>query len=251
MATIAIIQARMSSTRLPGKILLDIAPGKTILACMLERVAASKEIDKTVIATTTNPKDHVLVDYLKKTGQPYFVGSEDDVLDRYYQAAKAHGAKAGDIIVRMTSDCPIIDPRIIDETVRYFKSGDFDYASNNLEPYTYADGMDTEVFAFDALEKAWKEATIPAHREHVTFYMWKNPDIFKIGQYSNPQKNRAGYRLTIDYPEDYQLLMAVYAALYIKNNLFTMNEILDFLDAYPDIKKINADVARNASWTAA
>ncbi|TSC69638.1 MAG: acylneuraminate cytidylyltransferase [Parcubacteria group bacterium Gr01-1014_56] len=251
MATIAIIQARMSSTRLPGKILLDIAPGKTILALMLERVAASKEIDKTVIATTTNPKDQVLVEYLEKTGQPYFVGSEEDVLDRYYQAAKAHGAKAGDIIVRMTSDCPIIDPKVIDETIRFYKSGDFDYASNNLEPYTYPDGMDTEVFSFNTLEKTWKEATIPAHREHVTFYMWKNPSIFKIGQYINPTKDKAGYRLTIDYKEDFELLQAVYTALYPKNNLFTMKEITDFLDANPAIKNLNTEVVRNASWKAA
>ena len=251
MATIAIIQARMSSTRLPGKVLLDIAPGKTILACMLERVAASKEIDKTVIATTTNPKDQVLVDYLEKTGQPYYVGSENDVLDRYYQAALAHGAKQGDIIVRMTSDCPIIDPKVIDETIRFFKSGDFDYASNNLEPYTYPDGMDTEVFSFDTLEKAWKEAINTSHREHVTFYMWKNPSMFKIGQYVNPQKDNAGYRLTIDYKEDFELLQAVYTALYPKNNLFTIKEITDFLDANPDIKNLNTEVVRNASWKAA
>lgn len=251
MSTFAIIQARMSSTRLPGKILLEIAPGKTIMECMRERVAAAKEIDKTIIATTTNPKDQVLIEYLEKTDQPYFVGDENDVLDRYYQAALAHGAKSGDIIVRMTSDCPIIDPKVIDETIRFYKSGDFDYASNNLEPYTYPDGMDTEVFSFDTLEKAWKEATSPAHREHVTFYMWKNPNIFKIGQYVNPQKDRAGYRLTIDYPEDFQLLQEVYTALYPKNNLFTMNEILDFLDANPEIKKINTDVERNASWKAA
>lgn len=251
MSTFAIIQARMSSTRLPGKVLMDIAPGKTILACMLERVAASKEIDKTVIATTVNPKDQVLVEYLQKINQPYFVGSEDDVLDRYYQAALSHGAKAGDVIVRMTSDCPLVDPKVADATIRHFKQGDFDYASNNLEPYTYADGMDTEVFSFDTLERTWKEAVQPAHREHVTFYMWKNPGLFKIGQYENPVKGKAGYRLTVDYPEDLEVLSRVYAQLYPGDQLFSMEAILEYLDAHPEVKKINTEVERNASWKAA
>ena len=251
MATIAIIQARMSSTRLPGKILFEIAPEKTILSCMLERVAASKEIDKTIIATTTNPKDHVLVDYLEKAGQPYYVGNENDVLDRYYQAALVHGAKQGDIIVRMTSDCPIIDPKVIDETIQFFKSGDFDYASNNLEPYTYADGMDTEVFSFNTLEKTWKEATIPAHREHVTFYMWKNPNIFKIGQYKNHKPNQAGYRLTIDYSVDYELLKEVYKNLYPKDPLFSNDMIVEFLNQHPEVKNLNSETERNKSWKAA
>ncbi len=250
-AVIAIIQARMSSTRLPDKVLLDIAPGKTVLACMLERVGKCKEIDKIIIATTENPKDQVLVEYLKALGQPYFVGDENDVLDRYYQAAKAHGAKTGDVIARMTSDCPIIDPRIVDETIRFYKDNNFDYASNSLEPYTYPDGMDIEVFSFDALEKAWKEATTPSHREHVTFFFWKNPDIFKIGQYVNSNKNQAGYRLTLDYPGDYELLKAVYQALYLKDPLFTMRDILTFLDNNPDVKRLNTEVERNVSWKSA
>ena len=250
MKTLAIIQARMSSTRLPGKIFLDIEEGTTVLECMLERVKHCKEIDTTIIATTENPKDEVLVDYLKKNDIPYYVGSENDVLDRYYQSAKAHGAEAGDIIVRMTSDCPLIDPSVADSTIRFFKEGNYDYASNNLEPYSYADGMDTEVFTFNALERAWKEAVTPAHREHVTFYLWKNPELFTIGQYVNPVAGQAGYRLTLDYPEDLELLRNIYAELYPKNELFTMEEILTYLDAHPEVKNINADVERNASWKA-
>ncbi len=251
MATFAIIQARMGSTRLPGKILLDIGPGVSVLDCMLTRVAVCKEIDTTIVATTTNEKDSVLAEYLKERSLPYYVGSEEDVLDRYYQAALAHGAKSGDVIVRMTSDCPLIDPSVADTTVRFFKDGDFDYASNNLEPYTYADGMDTEVFSFDALERTWKEATIPAHREHVTFYMWKNPELFRIGQYVNPKAGQAGYRLTLDYQEDMDVLKDVYTHLYPQNPLFTMEDILDYLDAHPEVKEINTDVERNASWKAA
>jgi spore coat polysaccharide biosynthesis protein SpsF len=218
---------------------------------MLERVKQCKEIDAISIATTDNPKDQVLVNYLKEKNIPYYVGSEDDVLDRYYQAAKALGATSGDSIVRMTSDCPLIDPRVADTTIRFFKGGDYDYASNNLEPYTYADGMDTEVFSFDTLERAWKEAVKPAHREHVTFYMWKNPELFKIGQYRNPVAGQAGYRLTLDYPEDLELLRTIYAELHPKNPLFTMEEILSYLDNHPEVKKVNADVVRNASWGSA
>lgn len=251
MATIAIIQARMNSTRLPGKVLLDIAPGTTVLECMLARVAASTEIDTTIVATTTNEKDTVLVDFLRARDLPYFVGNENDVLDRYYQAAKAQGAKEGDVIVRMTSDCPLIDPKVIDATIRYFKEGNFDYASNNLEPYTYADGMDTEVFSSEALERAWKEATSAAHREHVTFYMWKNPDLFKVGQYENPKEGQADYRLTLDYSEDLAVLSNIYTHLFPNNPLFSMEDILTYLDAHPDLKKINTAVERNASWKAA
>ncbi len=250
MSTIAIIQARMNSTRLPGKVLLEIAPGKSILECMLERVTASKSIDKIVVAVTENPKDVALVQFLEKIHQPYFVGSEDDVLDRYYKTAKAFGAQKEDIIVRMTSDCPLIDPKIIDETIQFFRSGDYDYASNNLEPYTYPDGMDTEVFTFAALEKAWKEATETSHREHVTFYFWKNPEIFRIGQYRNSISNQACYRLTLDYPEDYELLKRVYESLAPRKPIFTMKDILEFLDESPDIKKLTSEVERNASWKA-
>jgi spore coat polysaccharide biosynthesis protein SpsF len=248
MKIIAIIQARLKSTRLPEKVLLEIAPGKTILECMLERVKKSKLINKVIVATTNNPADEKLIDFLKKIKQDYFVGDENDVLDRYYQAAKTFGARQDDIIVRLTSDCPLIDPVIIDKTVQFYIDGNFDYAANGLEPYTYPDGMDTEVFSYAMLKKAWQEATKQAHREHVTFYFWKNPDIFKIGRLINPQKKQGAYRLTIDYPEDYELLKAVYAGLYNKNSGFTMEEIVEFLEQNPAVSALNAKFARNASW---
>ena len=241
----------MGSTRLPGKILLNIAPDTTILECMIERVKHCKEIGTTIIATTDNQKDTVLVDFLKKNNIPYYVGSQNDVLDRYYRTAKAYGAKEGDMIVRLTSDCPLIDPAVVDTTIRFFKNGDFDYASNNLEPYTYADGMDTEVFSFDTLERVWKEAVTSAHREHVTIYIWKNPDIFTVARFVNPNPNQAGYRLTLDYLEDLELLQKVFAEIHPKNPIFTMEEMLSYLDAHPEVKNINADVERNASWKAA
>src|SRR3989344_3454030 len=237
---IAIIQARMSSTRLPGKVLMDLAPGVSVLEFMLERISRSKEITKTVVATTENPNDKALIERLEKMDQPYFVGSEDDVLDRYYQAAKKFGAKSGDIIVRITSDCPVIDPEIIDKTIRFYKEGNFDYATNNREPYVYPDGMDTEVCSFDALERAWKEATKPSHREHVTFHFWQHQKEFKIGQYGNEKPNQGDYRLTLDYPSDYELLKRA-GEHFSPRRDFTMQEIIDFLDANPEIKALNAD----------
>ncbi|MDP3645813.1 MAG: glycosyltransferase family protein [bacterium] len=250
MSTIAIIQARMSSTRLPGKVLKDLIPGVTALEYMLTRISHATLLDKIILATTENSSDVVIVEKMKGIGQSYFVGSENDVLDRYYKAAVGAGAQQGDIIVRLTSDCPLHDPAVIDEVVRYFKSGDFDYAENALEPYTYPDGMDTEVFTFDALERAWKEATMPSHREHVTFYFWTNPKLFKLGHHVNPKTDQAGYRLTLDYPSDYELIRKV-AQHFAPRMDFTMDEILVFLDANPDIKALNKDVVQNAAYKTA
>ena len=246
MSTIAIIQARMSSTRLPGKILKELVPGTTALEYMLTRISHATLLDKIIIATTENSSDVVIVEKMKGIGQSYFVGSENDVLDRYYKAAIGAGAQHGDIIVGLTSDCPLHDPAVIDEVVRYFKSGDYDYAENALEPYTYPDGMDTEVFTFDALERAWKEATKPSHREHVTFYFWKNPGLFKLGHCENPKAGQADYRLSLDYPSDYELISKV-AQHFAPRMDFTMDDILEFLDAHPEIKNLNANVSRNAA----
>jgi spore coat polysaccharide biosynthesis protein SpsF (cytidylyltransferase family) len=248
MKTFFIIQARLKSTRLPEKVLLEIAPGKTILECMLERVEKSRLTNKIIVATTTNPADEKLINFLKKINQDYFVGSENNVLDRYYQTAKAFGAKPDDIIVRLTSDCPLIDPEVVDKTIQFYIDGGFDYAANGLEPYTYPDGMDTEVFSFARLEQAWQEATKEAHREHVTFYFWKNPDKFKIGRLVNLKKEQGKYRLTIDYPEDYELLKAVYAGLHDRNHGFGMEEIVKFLEKNPNINSLNKKFSRNASW---
>lgn len=236
----------MSSTRLPGKILKELLPGVSALEYMLKRVSRAAELDKIIVATTENPADLAIVEKMKAIGQPYFVGSEDDVLDRYYKAALHAGAKKGDVIVRLTSDCPLHDPAVVDDVVKFFKSGTYDYAENAIEPYTYPDGMDTEVFTFGALERAWKEATKPSHREHVTFYFWTNPELFKLGHYENPCKGQGEYRLTLDYPSDYELIRKV-AEHFAPRTDFTMEEIIEFLDAHPEVKSLNKDVMRNAA----
>lgn len=243
----AIIQARMASTRLPGKILMELLPGKNVLECMLERVSRSKFINKIVVATTNNPKDKKLVDFLKSIRQEYFVGSENDVLDRYYHAAKKNVSSEKDILVRLTSDCPVIDPEIIDAVIESYFDNNCDFASNTLFPYTFPDGMDTEVVSFKNLEKAWREAVLPSHREHVTFYFWQNPKLFRIFYYKSP-KDRSSYRLTLDYPEDYQLLKNIYQNLYGAKKDFNLEDIIKYLDANPKIKNLNATIARNAGW---
>ena len=234
----------MGATRLPGKVLLPLGES-TALEAELARVRRAKTVDKILVATTTEAKDNELAEHLKKIGQEFYRGSENDVLDRYYRAAKSAGAKDEDAIVRLTADCPVIDPAVIDEVVGKYLQGGYDFVSNSLEPYSYPDGMDTEVFSFENLERAAREATMPSHREHVTFYFWQNPDKFKI-YYRKYEKDLSKYRLTLDTPEDYELIKSVYEHFIDKD--FDMQEVITFLDQHPDIKKINASIAHNAGW---
>ncbi len=175
MKIVAIVQARMGSTRLPGKALKDLH-GRTMLARVVRRALRSALIDKLVVATTEKKADDVIVSECDSLGISCFRGSEDDVLDRYYQAARAFSA---DLIVRITSDCPLIDPEIIDRVVQAFLDNCPDYASNTIES-TYPRGLDVEVFAFDALKKAWCEASMDFQHVHVTPYIYLHPDQFRI-----------------------------------------------------------------------
>ncbi len=245
---VAIVQARMQSTRLPKKILLPLAGEKTALECMLDRVKHSKEINTVVVAASDAPADRELHEFLEKIGQPHFAGSEQDVLDRYFGAAKKF-CDPDDIIVRLTSDCPVIDPTVMDRVVRFHREGGYDFASNSLEPYSFPDGMDTEVFSFKLLERAASEAVLPSHREHVTFYFWQNPALFKIGYLKNAT-DQSSYRLTLDYPGDYEVLKHIYAHFAPRTD-FSMQEIVAFLDAHPDIKDLNSEAVRNAGWQSA
>lgn len=238
MKVLVIIQARMGSTRLPGKILKKVN-GKPLLAYQLERVQQSKCIDKIVIATTIEQKDEPIVEFCEQYGVEYYRGSENDVLARYYEAAEQFG---GDIIVRLTSDCPIIDPIVIDETIRYYidHASEFDYVSNTIER-TYPRGLDTEVFSRDALEKSYKDATLERDREHVTAYIYSNPEKFRIGSITNPQ-NLGHYRWTVDTTEDFQLVELILSSLYSENQLFYMSDVIDLLDQHPDWVQLNSHI---------
>ena len=219
----AIIQVRLSSTRLPNKTLLDIM-GKPMLWHVLERVRRAKLIDKVVIATTNNPKDSSIVDFAKEQGVGVTRGSEDDVLDRVFKAAKSIGA---DTIVRVTPDCPLIPPLVIDRVISEFLKGGYDYVSNVIH-YTYPEGFDVEVFSFAALKKTWKEATNPVYREHVTLYM-RDSGRFRIKNVeSDDPVDSSKYQLSVDRQEDLEFVRSVFRYLSKKNALFSYNEIINF-----------------------
>jgi len=248
MSVIAIIQARMGSTRLPGKVMLPLEGSHTALECMLFRVKQSSLIDTIVVATTSLPADDTIAALLDTLEQPYVRGSEDDVLDRYWQAAQQF-AEPGDTIVRLTSDCPVIDARVIDTVIRSFQEGGFDFVSNSLEPYTYPDGMDVEVFSYALLERAAHEAVLPSHREHVTFYFWRNPKLFRVS-YVKSGRDLSQYRMTLDYAADYEILKNIYSHFSPRTD-FSLEEIIVFLEKNPDIMTLDGRVVRNAGWKSA
>lgn len=238
---IGIIQARLDSTRLPKKVLSNIV-GKPMIIHLLDRAKKSKLLDNIVIATTTNKSDDEIERIVKEYGFDIFRGSQDDVLDRYYNAAKLYNA---DIIVRITGDCPLLDPMVVDHAVKYFKDNDFDYISNVIEP-TYPDGLDIEVFSFNALEKAWKNANLKSEREHVTPYI-KNPENFRVSNFKN-NKDLSHMRWTVDEPRDLDFVREIYKRLYPKKKLFLMDDVLKLLEENPEIEKINSGIGRNEGY---
>jgi spore coat polysaccharide biosynthesis protein SpsF len=243
----AIVQARMNSTRLPGKVLLNIN-GRPMLSYLIERVASARCVDQIVVATSTESHDDMISAFCERERILCYQGSLDDVLDRYYQAARELGC---DVVVRLTADCPLIDPIVIDTVVGVFKSGQFDFVANTVPPVgTYPDGMDVEVFSFEALERAWKEASKPSDREHVTFYFWKNPELFSTTRH-DLDVDLGEYRLTVDYPEDLEVIRSLFRDLYPQDPLFTMKEIIAYLRAHPEIMARNAHIAPNQGWQSA
>jgi spore coat polysaccharide biosynthesis protein SpsF len=241
----AIIQARMGSTRLPGKVLRTVN-GRTLLDIQLERVKASKLINQIVVATSALEQDKPIADLCVKLGVACFRGSETDVLERFYQAAKQFGAST---IVRLTADCPLIDPAIIDKTVALFQNEKVDYAANTVPPATsrFPDGSDVEVFSVAALERAHKEATDTQDREHVTFYFWKHGHNFKTTQLLQPE-NWASYRLTVDYPEDLLVVEYLLNRLAEKKSFGHVPELVAELDKHPEIRKTNSQHFSGEGW---
>lgn len=230
-----IVQARMGSTRLPGKIMKEIL-GKPLFIHVLERVKRMKTKDNIIIATTTLKEDNTIAETVKDYDRTItlYRGSSQDVLDRYYRAAICYEV---DTIVRITSDDPLIDPKISDMVVETFLKNCCDYCCNNM-PRTYPYGLDTEVFSFESLERTWKEAHAPHEREHVTPYMRENPDTFRL---LNVQHTRdlSNLRWSVDYPEDLTFVTEVYKRLYPQKPIFSMEDILDVLDKEPWLIKIN------------
>ncbi|MBI3066873.1 MAG: aminotransferase class III-fold pyridoxal phosphate-dependent enzyme [Deltaproteobacteria bacterium] len=239
---VALVQARMGSTRLPGKVLADI-DGEPMLARIVSRVERSSLVTAVVVITSDTPADDVIEEFCKKRGLSVFRGSENDVLDRTYQAAKAQQAEA---IVRVTADCPLIDPAVIDRVVAAYLTDDCDYASNTLI-YTYPDGLDTEVFSFDALEISWREARRAADREHVTPYLRASGRFRLRNVECELIRSLRHYRWTVDEPCDLEFVRAVYARLRSKSNS-GWREVLSLLDADPALAQLNSGFIRNEGY---
>jgi spore coat polysaccharide biosynthesis protein SpsF len=237
---VAIIQARMGSTRLPGKVLMNIG-AKTMLARVVRRTQRATLLDEVVVATTVKPGDDAIVAECERLSVPVFQGNEQDVLDRYYQAARVHQAQA---IVRITSDCPLIEPEVIDHVVGAFLGAKPDYASNTLER-TFPRGLDTEVVTLSALERTWREAEEPYQRMHVTPYLYQNPSLFRLLSVTSTKEGLSEHRWTVDTPEDLAFVRAVYARVGDDDSL-RWTDVLDLLIREPDLLELNCSVRQKA-----
>lgn len=240
---IAIIQARMGSSRYPGKVLAKIN-GKSTLWHVINRVRRCSGIDRIVVATTMNSVDDRIRTACRSYGVEVFRGSEQDVLDRYYQAALSGGAAEGDHIVRITADCPLVDPQLIDRVLESHILTEADYSSNIMPP-TFPDGMDVEVLTFRTLETVWTAASLDSEREHVTPFIRNHPDLFRLNSVENG-RNLSQYRLTFDEPEDYQLITSI--VKHFHRDDFTLEEIITFLEANPEMARINEKYTRNQGY---
>lgn len=241
MKVVAIIQARMASTRLPGKVLANVC-GKPMLYYVVSRVQQAHTLDLVVIATSDHSEDDVIERFCETIHVDCFRGSLDDVLDRYYRAAERFEA---DAIVRLTADCPLLDPMVIDKVVRTFLDGRFDYVANGMPP-TYPDGLDTEVFARGALVRAWREAKLPSEREHVTPFLYNNPTMFRLGRVRFA-RDLSKMRWTVDEPQDLDLIRRIFDYLHL-NPDFGMNDVLALFREHPELNNINAGLTRNEGY---
>ena len=239
MKYLAIIQARCGSFRLPGKVLKELC-GKTDLEWVIERVKKSRYVDEVIVATSMNEEDVPIVKLVSSLGLRVFAGSPDDVLDRYYQAAKLIKPE---YVIRITADCPVIDAGILDDAISKM-TPQTDYTAALSE--TLADGLDIEIMKYAVLERAWKEARLASEREHVTLYIKNNPDKFHVLDYTCTFANLHDERWTLDEPQDYEFLKTVYEYfISIGKTDFDAKDICHYLDGHPEIRKINAGIIRN------
>lgn len=236
-----IVQARMNSTRLPGKVMMLVNEKDPVIKSVITQLQFSKLSEKIVIATTTLSEDDKIKEFLEKINIDCFRGSSEDCLDRYYQCAKRHSFS---IIVRITCDNPLIDPNIVDASIEKFKSNSWDYVSN-CHPRTFPQGTEVEVFSFQALEKAWNEARKSSEREHVTPYFYNNPSKFKIYNL-NHSENLSHLRWTIDRINDLKMVQAIYSK--VKKSPILMNDILELFKKEPQLVNINKDHIINEGY---
>ncbi|MBO4671518.1 MAG: glycosyltransferase family protein [Bacteroidales bacterium] len=246
MKILAITQARYGSTRLPAKILKEV-DGMPLLEIHLRRILRSKRISALKIATTPEEGSALIVAVADRLGLSYCRGSVDDVLARFWSTA---APEAPDYVVRLTSDCPLIDPEVIDSVIDFALEGDYDYAAT--DPSSFPDGLDTEVFRFSALKRAYEEASLKSEREHVTPYIWKNGSarggaLFKSAYMPNPagRYGADNYRITLDEPEDFEVLSSLIRALGIGRG---WKEYIDYLEANLGLKGVNSRFGYNEGY---
>jgi len=241
MRVVCIVQARTGSSRLPGKVLKELA-GRPMLAHLIERLKACAAYDRIVVATTVNRRDDPVAELAGGAGVGVFRGDEEDVLSRYARAAVEFGAE---VVVRVTADCPLVDPVTSAETVRYFLSGDFDYAGAGVGS-GLPRGLDTEVFTRAALEEAHRMATDQPSREHVTYYIYHHPERFRLAPpyEAPPELQRSHYRLCVDEEDDFRLISEVYRRLYRPGEIIDIRDVIRLLDREPALAAINSGVAQ-------
>lgn len=233
---VTIIQARTGSTRFPGKVLKPIL-SQTVLYRMVERVMQSELRGEVIIATTDLPEDRIIEKICHINNWNCFRGDSLDLLSRHYRAARKWNA---DVVLKIPSDCPLIDPQIIDRTIQTYMNRSFDYVSN-LHPATYPDGNDVEVMSMDALEYTWVSANRNFEREHTTPFIWENKDLFCVGniEWETGKNYSMSHRFTLDYPEDYQFIKKVFEHLYPISPSFSLLDILQLLEDKPELRGIN------------
>ena len=241
---VTVIQARSLSTRLPGKIFLPLL-GVPLLVRMVDRVRAAKLTGEVVVATTIDPVDDRTYELCRTHSIACFRGHPTDLLDRHYQCAKTYRA---DVVLKIPSDCPLVDPEIIDRVIGMFLQDDVDFVSN-LHPASYPDGQDVEVFSLAALERAWSEATLDFEREHTTPFIWEHPEHFRVRNviWETGLDMSMTHRLTIDYPEDYEAVRRIFERLFPERSNFGLAEIMDLLQMEPAIKLVNSRFA-GVNW---
>ena len=237
MRVVAIVQARMGSTRLPGKVLREVL-GKPLLEWQVERLRLASRLDCIMVATSTNPADGAIEAYCRSAGISCYRGSESDVLDRYRAAARACDATW---VVRVTGDCPLIDPRTVDHLVELFRGSAYDYASTDLER-TYPLGMDAEIVSADLLDTAWREAVDPVEREHVTPFFYLRPNRFRLGNLRCDRVIDGTHRWTVDTAEDFELIRRLLTELQPRHPGFSLDDVLKVLSDNPSWLEINASV---------
>lgn len=242
---VAIIQARTGSSRLPNKVLMDLS-GKPVLIQLVERLKFSQKIEKIIIVTTVGANDDMIEKLCYDNGIECFRGSEEDVLDRYYQAYKRLNLSEEDILLRITGDCPLIDPELVDQVIQFYSEGAYDYVSNGIEP-TFPDGLDTEVFNGKILTQTWEKACLKSEREHVTAYIRNQKDSYKIGSFKG-KVDLSGLRWTLDEVEDYDFIKEIYDALYSPGSFFSTIQVLDYIEKHPAVVEKNKKFTRNEGY---